>query len=45
MKIIKLSTSQCNGHGLTTMLLVQGRDEMAVLSAVTAVLSHHSITI
>ena len=29
-------------HGLTVMLLVQGRGEMAVLPAVTAVLLHHS---
>ena len=29
-------------HGLTAMLLVQGRGEMAVLPAVTAVLLHHS---
>ena len=28
-------------HGLTVMLLVQGRGEMAVLPAVTAVLLHH----
>jgi len=28
--------------GLTAVLLVQGRGEMAVLSAVTAVLLHHS---
>jgi len=32
-------------HGLTAMLLVQSREEMAVLSAGTAVLSHRSITI
>ena len=29
-------------HGLTVMLLVQGRGEMAVLIEVTAVLLHHS---
>ena len=29
-------------HGLTVMLFVQGRGEMAVLPAVTAVLLHHS---
>ena len=29
-------------HGLTAMLLVQGRGEMAILPAVTAVLLHHS---
>jgi len=29
-------------HGLTVMLLVQGRGEMAVLPAVTAVLLEHS---
>jgi len=29
-------------HGLRAMLLVQGRGEMAVLSAVTAVLLHYS---
>jgi len=29
-------------HGLRGMLLVQGRGEMAVLPAVTAVLLHHS---
>ena len=29
-------------HGLTAVLLVQGRGEMAVLPAVTAVLLHHS---
>jgi hypothetical protein len=29
-------------YGLTAVLLVQGRGEMAVLSAVTAVLLHHS---
>ena len=29
-------------HGLTVMLLVQGRREIAVLPAVTAVLLHHS---
>ena len=29
-------------YGLTVMLLVQGRGELAVLSAVTAVLLHHS---
>ena len=29
-------------HGLTVMLLVQCRVEMAVLPAVTAVLLHHS---
>ena len=29
-------------HGLTVMTLVQGRGEMAVLPAVTAVLLHHS---
>ena len=29
-------------HGLAVMLLVQGRGEMAVLPAVTAVLLHHS---
>ena len=29
-------------HGLRGMLLVQGTAEMAVLSAVTAVLLHHS---
>ena len=29
-------------YGLRGMLLVQGRGEMAVLSAVTAVLLHHS---
>ena len=29
-------------HDLTVMLLVQGRGEMAVLPAVTAVLLHHS---
>ena len=29
-------------HGLSVMLLVQGRGEMAVLPAVTAVLLHHS---
>jgi len=29
-------------HGLILMLLVQGRGEMAVLPAVTAVLLHHS---
>ena len=28
-------------NGLTVMLLVQGRGEMAVLPAVTAVLLHH----
>ena len=28
-------------HGLTVVLLVQGREEMAVLPAVTAVLLHH----
>ena len=31
-----------NEQGLTTMPLVQGRGEMAVLPAVTAVLLHHS---
>jgi len=31
-------------NGLTVMLLVQGRGEMAVLPAVTAVLLHHSAT-
>ena len=40
LKIIKLSRSECNG--LTVVLLVQGRGEMAVLPAVTAVLLHHS---
>ena len=29
-------------HGLTVVLLVQGRGKMAVLSAFTAVLLHHS---
>ena len=29
-------------HGLTVIMLVQGRGEMAVLPAVTAVLLHHS---
>jgi hypothetical protein len=29
-------------HGLNVMLLVQGRGEMVVLLAVTAVLLHHS---
>ena len=29
-------------HGLTVVLLVQGREEMALLPAVTAVLLHHS---
>jgi hypothetical protein len=29
-------------NGMTVMLLVQGRGEMAVLPAVTAVLLHHS---
>ena len=29
-------------HGLRAMLLVQGREEMAVLPAVTAVLLHQS---
>ena len=29
-------------YGLRAMLLVQGRGEMAVLPAVTAVLLHHS---
>ena len=29
-------------HGLTAILLVQGRGKMAVLPAVTAVLLHHS---
>jgi len=29
-------------HGLTAILLVQGRGEMAVLPAVTVVLLHHS---
>ena len=29
-------------HGLTAMLLVQGRGEMAVLPAVTAVQLHHN---
>ena len=29
-------------YGLTVMLLVQGREEMAVLPEVTAVLLHHS---
>jgi hypothetical protein len=29
-------------YGLTVMLLAQGRGEMAVLPAVTAVLLHHS---
>jgi len=29
-------------HGLTVVLLVQGRGEMAVLPAGTAVLLHHS---
>ena len=29
-------------NGLTAVLLVQGRGEMAVLPAVTAVLLHHS---
>ena len=29
-------------YGLTVMLLVEGRGEMAVLPAVTAVLLHHS---
>ena len=29
-------------HGLSVMLLVQGRGEMAVVSAVTAVRLHHS---
>jgi len=29
-------------HGLTVVLLVQGRGELAVLPAVTAVLLHHS---
>ena len=28
-------------HGLTVMLLIQGREEMAVLPAVTAALLHH----
>jgi len=32
-------------HGLAAILLVQIREEMAVLSAGTAVLSHPSITI
>jgi hypothetical protein len=30
-------------YGLTVILLVQGRGEMAVLSAVSAVLLHHSV--
>jgi len=29
-------------HGLTVMLLVQGREEMAVLLAIIAELLHHS---
>jgi len=29
-------------HGLTALLLVQGRGEMSVLPAVTAALLHHS---
>jgi hypothetical protein len=29
-------------HGLTVVLLAQGRGEMAVLTAVTGVLLHHS---
>ena len=29
-------------HGLIAVLLVQGREEMAVVPAVTAVLLHHS---
>jgi hypothetical protein len=29
-------------YGLTVMLLVEGRGEMAVVTAVTAVLLHHS---
>jgi len=29
-------------EGLTAVLLVQGREEMAVMAAVTAVLLHHS---
>ena len=29
-------------HGLTAVSLVQGRGEMAVMPAVTAVLLHHS---
>ena len=29
-------------YGLTAMVLVQGRGEMAVLTEVTAVLLHHS---
>ena len=29
-------------YGLTVMLLVQGREQMAVLPEVTAVLLHHS---
>jgi len=29
-------------HGLTALLLVQGKGEMAVLPEVTAVLLHHS---
>ena len=29
-------------HGLTVMMLVEGRGEIAVLPAVTAVLLHHS---
>ena len=30
-------------YGLSVMLLVQGRGEMAVLPAVTTVLLHHSV--